>query len=402
MLSQRIQVLQPSPTLAITAKAKAMQEKGINIIGFGAGEPDFDTPETIKNAAKKALDSGFTKYTPTAGIPKLKEAIAAKLKRDNGLDYSAGEILVSCGAKHSLFNAVMALCDPGDEVIIPAPYWVSYIEMVNLTGGKAIILPTSQQTQFKITPQQLEKAITPKTKLFIFNSPSNPTGMIYSKKEMEALAQILADKNIVTLSDEIYEKLIYGEETHCSWASLNEKIKAKTLVINGVSKSYSMTGWRIGYAAGPKTIIQAMSNLQDHSTSNPTSIAQYGAAEALNGNETELQKMKIEFKKRRDYMVQRVNGIAGLSLTEPQGAFYAFVNVQRLLSEKFNGQPIATSMQLTEILLEHAQVAVVPGSAFGAENFIRLSYATSMENIQQGLDRIETFAKKILHQEAVK
>ena len=394
-ISRRISQISPSPTLSITAKAKKMQAEGINVIGFGAGEPDFDTPVNIKEAAKKAIDKGFTKYTPTAGTKELKDAVRAKFKKDNNLEYSPEEILVSCGAKHSIFNAVVALCGDGDEVILPSPYWVSYPEMVRVAGAKAVILNTTQETNFKITPGQLENAINLKTKLLILNSPSNPTGMVYSEKELRELSKIILKSGIYCLSDEIYEKVIY-DERHVSIASLDNEMKKKTIVVNGVSKAYSMTGWRIGYCAGPKEIIQAMSNLQDHSTSNPTSIAQAASVEALTGSQEDLEKMVSEFKKRRDFMVDRINAITGIHTIKPQGAFYCWINIVNLLSKGISGRKIANSMDLTDALLQSAHVAVVPGGVFGDDSYIRLSYATSMENIVEGLNRIEKFIAMLI------
>ncbi|OGS18473.1 MAG: aspartate aminotransferase [Elusimicrobia bacterium RIFOXYA2_FULL_40_6] len=396
VLAKRMSLISPSPTLAITAKANKMKAEGINIIGFGAGEPDFDTPENIKEAAKKAIDSGFTKYTPTSGTKELKAAIVNKFKKDNTLDYTPEQILVSCGAKHSIFNIVFALCDDGDEVIIPSPYWVSYPEMVRAAGGKPVFIKTTQANNFKITPEQLEKAITPKTKIFILNSPSNPTGMIYSETELRALAKIIVSKNIYCISDEIYEKLVYGNEKHVSIASFDENIKKLTLVVNGVSKSYSMTGWRIGYCAGPKEIIQAMSNLQDHSTSNPASISQAASVEALTGPSDSFKVMFAAFEKRRTAMVDRLNSIKGIKCLKPQGAFYVFPDISEILKKNFNGKIIGNSLALTELLLENAKVAVIPGSVFGEDNAIRLSYATSDKNISEGLDRIEKFVNSLI------
>lgn len=394
-ISKKIASISPSPTLAITAKAKKMQAEGINIIGFGAGEPDFDTPFNIKQAAKKAIDNGHTKYTPTSGIKELKEAIRKKLKNDNNLDYLSEEILVSCGAKHSIFNVILTLCNEGDEVVIPSPYWVSYPEMVKTTGAKSVFIKTSSETDFKITPQQLFEAITPKTKLLILNSPSNPTGMVYTKKELLNLSKILTEKNIFCISDEIYEKIIYDGLKHISIASLENAIKKSTIVINGLSKAYSMTGWRLGYAVGPKEIIRVMSNLQDHSTSNPTSISQFAGLEALNGPQEDLHRMVAEFKKRRDYMVEKINSMKGLSVTKPQGAFYCFVNISQIIGKVFQSKKIDNSLELTELLLTKANIAVVPGCVFGDDNFIRLSYATSMENIAEGLNRLQNFMQKI-------
>jgi len=394
LLSDKVRHISPSPTLNITAKANKMRAEGINVIGFGAGEPDFDTPINIKEVAKKAIDKGFTKYTPTAGTQELKEAICAKFKKDNNLEYVPEEILVSCGAKHSIFNIVVALCQEGDEVIIPSPYWVSYPEMVKVAGAKAVILNTNQKTNFKITPEQLERAVNSRTKLLILNSPSNPTGMVYSKTELEKLSKVIIRSGIYCLSDEIYEKVIY-DEPHVSIASLDSEMKKKTIVVNGVSKAYSMTGWRIGYCAGPKEIIQAMSNLQDHSTSNPTSISQAASVEALTGDQSDSAKMVGEFKKRRDFIVDRVNSIRGLHALKPQGAFYCWINISGILNKSINGKKISNSLELTDVLLQTAHVAVVPGGVFGDDNYIRLSYATSMENIVEGLNRIENFIHEI-------
>lgn len=394
-VSKRLSLVGSSPTLAITAKAKKMKQEGIDIIGFGAGEPDFDTPLHIKEAAKKALDEGFTKYTPASGIKELKEAICRKFKEDNNLDFSPEEILISCGAKHSIFNAILALCDEGDEVILPSPYWVSYPEMIKVVGAKAVILQTTPKENFKITPQKLEEAITEKTKLLILNTPSNPTGMVYTKDELLSISNILVKRGIWCISDEIYEKIIYDGKEHISIASLGPEIKKLTIVINGVSKSYSMTGWRIGYAAGPKEVIKAMSNLQSHSTSNPASVSQRGALAALEGPQESLNYMVSEFCKRRDYIVKRLNSIENISCLKPAGAFYVFPDVSRIIGERFGKERIEDSFSLAEILLTRARVAVVPGSAFGAEGYLRLSYATSMENISEGLERIEEFIEKL-------
>ncbi len=394
-ISKRVSVISPSVTLAITAKAKKMRGEGIDVIGFGAGEPDFDTPVHIKEAAKKALDEGFTKYTPVSGMEELKEAICRKFNHDNNLDYSPQEIIVSCGAKHSIFNAIFVLCNEGDEVILPSPYWVSYPEMIKVAGARPVVVETTQKNNFKVTPQQLQEAITPKTKLFILNSPSNPTGMVYTKEELELIGNILIKRGIFCISDEVYEKIIYDGEEHISIASLGAAIKKLTFVINGVSKSYSMTGWRIGYAAGPEEIIQAMSNLQSHSTSNPTSISQKAALAALEGDEEFSSEMVAEFLKRRDYIVERLNSINGISCLKPQGAFYIFPDVSQIIGKTFKGQLVKDSVSLSEILLAEANVAVVSGSAFGADNYLRLSYAISMENISKGLDRIAEFVKEL-------
>ena len=394
-ISKKVSLISPSVTLAITAKAKQMKADGIDVVGFGAGEPDFDTPEHIKEAAKKAMDEGFTKYTPASGTKELKEAICRKFKNDNNLDYSPDEVIVSCGAKHSIFNAILAICNEGDEVILPSPYWVSYPEMIKVAGAKQVIIKTTQENNFKITPQQLQEAITPKTKVLILNSPSNPTGMVYSKEELVAISEILVEKDVFCISDEIYEKIIYDGQEHISIASLGQDIKKLTIVVNGVSKSYSMTGWRIGYAVGPKEIIKAMSNLQSHSTSNPTSISQKAALAALEGSQEPLHNMVVEFIKRRDYIVEGLNSIEGVSCLKPQGAFYVFPDVSKIIGKTLKEQIIKNSVLLTEILLEKANVAAVPGSAFGADDNLRLSYATSMENIVKGLDRLEALIAKL-------
>jgi aspartate aminotransferase len=393
-ISKRISQINPSPTLSITAKAKKMKAEGINVIGFGAGEPDFDTPVNIKEAAKKAIDNGFTKYTPTSGTKELKEAICAKFKKDNNLDYAPKEILVSCGAKHSIFNIIVTMCNEGDEIIILSPYWVSYPEMVKVSGAQANLLKTTAESGFKINPAQLEKAINSNTKLIILNSPSNPTGMVYSEDELEQLGRIITRSGIYCISDEIYEKVIYDRK-HVSIASLGKGIKEKTIVVNGVSKAYSMTGWRIGYIAGPGEIIQAISNLQDHSTSNPTSIAQAASLEALTGSQDDVEKMVREFKIRRDFMVDRINAIDGISTIMPQGAFYCWLNISGILEKSINGKKIMNSMDLTDALLTDVHVAVVPGGVFGDDHYLRLSYATSMDNIKEGLNRIERFINKL-------
>jgi aspartate aminotransferase len=385
-LSKRALAINPSMTLSITAKAKEMKKQGLDVVSFGAGEPDFDTMSHIKEAAKKAIDEGFTKYTASSGIIELKEAICAKFRRDNWLDYEPKNIIVSTGAKQSLFNMVMVLVDPGDEVIIPIPYWVSYEEMVKIAEGKCVFLKTNN---FKINPQDLEKAITPKTKMLILSSPSNPTGVVYDEKELKQIASICLKHNIYILSDEIYEKLIYGKK-HISIASVNEKIKKFVIVINGVSKSYAMTGWRIGYAAAEEEIVKAATRLQDHTTSNPTSISQKAALAAINGPEDHMAKMVYEYKKRRDFMVDRLNRIEGITASRPDGAFYVFANVSKFYNDEIKG-----SMDFCKKLLEDAYVAVVPGIAFGDDRFIRLSFATGMDHIKRGLDRMEKFCEKM-------
>jgi aspartate aminotransferase len=394
-LSKRAKLISPFPTLSLTAKAKAMRAQGINVIGFGAGEPDFDTPNHIKEEAVRAISEGFTKYTPTSGIPELKEAICKKFKEDNGLDYEPSQIVVSAGAKHSIYNIMQVLCEEEDEVIVPAPYWVSYTEQVNITGATPVIINTSEDTGFKITPKMLSDHITDRTALLVLNSPSNPTGAVYSRAELEAIAKVVVERGIWVLSDEIYEKIIYDDAQHVSIASFGLEIKARTLVVNGVSKAYAMTGWRIGYAAGNKEVMAAISNLQDHSTSNPTSIAQRAALAALVGSQESVRHMVHEFQKRRDYMVHRVNQIPGLSCFMPKGAFYAFVNASGLIGKAYRGKAINSSMDLTELFLTEAKVAVVPGGPFGADNYLRLSYAASMDHIVTGLDRMHEVIKQI-------
>ena len=388
-LSKKTYSVKPSPTLAIDAKAKSLKASGVDVISFGVGEPDFDTPENIKEAAIKAIRSGFTKYTPVGGTDELKTAIIEKLKKDNGLIYEKNEIIVSCGAKHCLYNIAEALYDVGDEVILPAPYWVSYPDQIVLNGAVPVTVKTEEGNSFKIKPEILEAHLSKKTKALILNSPSNPTGLAYDRKSLEAIAEIAVKHDFYIISDEIYEKLIYDGFEHVSIASLSDEIKQRTLVVNGISKSYAMTGWRIGFAAGPKDIINAMTNIQSQSTSNPTSISQKAAVEALTGTQDFILKMVSEFDKRRKYMVERLNMIKGVSCIKPVGAFYAFPNVSSYYGRSFKGNSIKSSMDLSAYLLDEAKVAVVPGAAFGDDRYIRLSYATSMENIQKGLDRIE-------------
>ena len=389
-LSKKTYSVKPSPTLAIDAKAKSLKASGVDVISFGVGEPDFDTPENIKEAAIKAIRSGFTKYTPVGGTDELKTAIIEKLKKDNGLIYEKNEIIVSCGAKHCLYNIAEALYDAGDEVILPAPYWVSYPDQIVLNGAAPVIVKTDEGNAFKITPEILEANLSKKTKALILNSPSNPTGLAYDRKSLEAIAEIAVKHDFYIISDEIYEKLIYDGFEHVSIASLGDEIKQRTIVVNGISKSYAMTGWRIGFAAGPKDIINAMTNIQSQSTSNPASISQKAAVEALTGTQNFIPKMVSEFDKRRKYMIEKLNNMKGVSCIKPVGAFYAFPNVSSYYGRSFKGNLIKSSMDLSAYLLDEAKVAVVPGAAFGDDRYIRLSYATSMENIQKGLDRIES------------
>jgi aspartate aminotransferase len=388
-IAQRAKAIKPSPTLAMAAKAKAMKAQGIDVVDFGVGEPDFDTPDNVKQAGIRAIQSGFTKYTPAGGTDELKDAVVDKLKKDNGLTYERSQILISCGAKHSLYNIAEALFDPGDEVIIPSPYWVSYPDQVILNDATPVIVETTEQEGFRLSAAKLEKAITKKTKAMVLNSPSNPTGLAYDRKTLEEIAAVAVKHRIYVISDEIYEKLVYDGFTHTSIASLNPEIKELTIVVNGVSKSHAMTGWRIGFAAGPKDVITAMANIQSQSTSNPTSISQKAALEALRGRQDFLPVMNAEFDKRRKYMVERLNKMQGVSCMLPVGAFYAFPNVSKLYGKSAGGKTVRNSGDLAAYLLEAAKVALVSGDSFGADDYIRLSYATSMEIIKKGMDRIE-------------
>jgi aspartate aminotransferase len=381
--------VKPSPTLAMDAKAKALKAQGIDIVNFGVGEPDYDTPDHIKEAAIKAARDGFTKYTPVGGIDELKDAIIQKLKTDNNIQYASEEILVSCGAKHSLYNIAQALYNPGDEVLIPSPYWVSYPDQAILNDAIPVYVETYEKDSFIVNPHALKAKITNKTRALILNSPSNPTGLTYDKKSLEAIADLALKNNFYIISDEIYEKLLYDGIEHISIASLNNYIKDKVLVVNGLSKSHAMTGWRIGYAAGPKDIIKAMTNIQSQSTSNPTSIAQKAAVTALTGNQDFIAIMRQEFDRRRTFLVEGLNSIEGISCIKPNGAFYAFPNVSKLYGRRTpSGQTINSSMDFALYLLEHANVALVHGGAFGSDAHIRISYATSMDNIKKGLERI--------------
>jgi aspartate aminotransferase len=385
-ISTRAASLSPSLTLVIDSKAKQMKAEGQDVVGFGAGEPDFDTPRHIKDAAIKALNEGFTKYTPASGIPELRQAIADKFKRENGLNYKASQIIVSCGGKHSCYNVILATCQEGDEVIIPAPYWLSYPEMVKLASANPVIVETSDKTEFKVTPDQLRAAITPRTRLFILNSPSNPTGSVYTPEEIKALGDICVEKGVLIMSDEIYEHLLYDGATHKSVASFSQAHYEHTIIVHGFAKAWSMTGWRLGFLAAPEPIAKAIDAVQSHSTSNPTSFAQRGGVAALAGPQDHLKGWVAEFNKRRTYAWKKLNSIPGISCVNAKGAFYLFPNIA------------GTGMKSSEFcakLLEAEKVAAVPGIAFGADNCIRLSYATSMANIEKGLDRIERFAKTL-------
>ncbi len=395
MISERAKKVKPSPTLAVDSKAKEMKAKGLDVVNFGVGEPDFDTPEHIKEAAIKAIKDGFTKYTPVGGIDELKEAIIEKLEKENGLKYKKENILVSCGAKHSLYNIAQALFGPGDEVIIPAPYWVSYPDQVLLNDAIPVIVDTYEENDFMLSPEALKEKITPRTKAIIINSPSNPTGFIYDEKTLREIAEIAIKNNFYIISDEIYEKLIYDNNKHISIASFSEEIKERTIVVNGLSKSHAMTGWRIGYAAGPVEVIKAMTNIQSQSTSNPTSIAQKAAVAALKGPQECVEIMRKEFDRRRTYLIAELNKIPEISCKMPKGAFYAFPNVNKIITKKAGSYELNSSMDLSIYLLEKAQVALVPGSAFGAEGYIRISYATSIENLNKGIERIKKALEEI-------
>jgi len=381
--------LEESATLAITARAKALKAEGRDIIGLGAGEPDFDTPDNIKRAAVEAIQKGRTKYTPVGGLPELKDAVIEKFRRDNALEYTRDEIIVSCGGKHSLYNLFQAVIDPGDEVIVPSPYWVSYPPMVSLAGGVPVIVATDEAAGFKMTPSDLSSAVTGRTRAVVINSPSNPTGAAYTAGELAALAEAALEKDLLVVSDEIYEKLTYDGFCSTSIASVSEEMRKKTVIVNGVSKTYSMTGWRIGYAAARADIVKAMTNIQSQSTSNPSSISQWAAVEALTGPQETVEKMVGEFEKRREVIVEGLNSMEGVSCFRPQGAFYVFANFSGVFGRGFRGRAVRGSVDLAKYLLDEAGVAVVPGEPFGDDSCLRLSYATSMENIIEGLKRIK-------------
>jgi len=385
-LAARVGEVSPSITLAIAAKAKAMKAEGIDVCSLSTGEPDFDTPEHIKAAAKQALDAGKTKYGPVAGEPQLKAAIARKLRDDNNLNYQPENIIVTNGGKHSLYNLMMALIEPGEEVIIPAPYWLSYPEMVKLASGKPVIVRTDASTGYKITPEQLSGAITPKTKLFVLNSPSNPTGMVYTPAEIKALAEVIVDRDILVVADEIYEKIIYDDAQHVSIGSLGKEIFDRTLISSGFAKAYSMTGWRVGYLAGPSELIKATSTIQGHSTSNVCTFAQYGAIAALEGSQESVETMRLAFADRREVIFELLDAIPGISCIKPDGAFYMFVNISK------TGM---NSLEFCDAFLEQQQVAVIPGIAFGADDHIRLSYATDLGTIKKAVERLDKFVRSI-------
>jgi aspartate aminotransferase len=385
-ISERAAQLTPSLTLSIDSKAKAMKAEGIDVCGFGAGEPDFDTPEHIKAAAIEALQAGFTKYTPSAGIPELRAAIAEKFAADNGLTYRPGQVIVSNGAKHSCYNAILATCQPGDEVIIPAPYWVSYPDMVRLAGAEPVIVPTMERNNWKMRPEDFENAMTPRTKMLIMNTPCNPTGSVYTREELEAIVEVASGEDIYILSDEIYEKLVYDDAKHVSIASLSQEAYDLTITVNGFSKSYAMTGWRLGYLAAPEAVAKAVDSIQSHTTANPSSFSQRGALAALKGDQQAVSDMRDEFDMRRNYMIDRLSKIPNVTAVKPQGAFYVLLNISQLG---------LTSQNFADRLLSKANVAVVPGAAFGDDRTIRLSYATSIYIIKKGLDRLQDFCRTL-------
>ena len=396
-LSSIASAVKASTTLAIDAKAKQMKADGLDVVGFGTGEPDFDTPENIKEAGIRAIQEGKTKYTPAAGIIPLRKAIAASLKRDLDLDYDYTQIVVASGAKHNVFAALSVLVEPGagDEVILPAPYWVSYDEMIRMVGGVSVIINAPESQNFKLTPEQLEKAITPKTKALILNTPSNPPGMLYNREELIALTDICVKHDLYIISDEIYFKLLYDGRTFTSVASLGDAVKERTILINGVSKSYAMTGWRIGYAAAPAPIAKVMSNFLSHSTGAPSTISQWAAVEAYDGPQDTVESMRVVFEERRNYIVQRMNEIPGVSCINPEGAFYVMMNIEQLKGKTIAGVKIEDSDDFAMAFLEKELVAVVPCSGFGNPDFVRWTYATSMENIKEGLNRLEHFLSQI-------
>ena len=394
-LSKKAGNISPSITLAITAKANELKAQGVDVVSFGAGEPDFNTPENIMNEAIKAMKDGKTKYTPAGGILDLKKTICNKFKNDNDLDYVPEQIIISTGAKQCLANTFMAVLNPGDEVLIPVPYWVSYPELVKLADGVPVFVETSKENNYKYTVEDLEKAVSNKTKAVLLNSPNNPTGTIYHKDELVKIAEFAKKHDLLIISDEIYEKLIYDGEKHISISSLSKDAYERTIVINGVSKTYAMTGWRLGYAAASKEIIKLMTSLQSHMTSNTNTITQYAAIEALNGPVEELNKMVKEFEKRRNFMIDRLNEIEGVSIIRPSGAFYIMVNVESYFNTSFKGEKIENSLDFAKVLLDEEKVAVIPGAGFGLDQYIRLSYATSMDVIEKGIDRIAEFLKKI-------
>lgn len=395
-LSNKAMKINPSITLEITAKAKELKESGVDVVSFGAGEPDFNTPENIIEAAIKAMKDGKTKYTPTSGILDLRKSICDKFKKDNELNYDTDQIVVSTGAKQSLANTFLAILNEGDEVIIPTPYWVSYPELVKLAGGVPVFINTNKENDYKYSAKELRNLITSKTKAILVNSPNNPTGSIYTREELTEIAELAKEYDLIIISDEIYEKLIYDNEKHISIASISKDSYERTIVINGLSKAYAMTGWRIGYSASSKEIAKLMSSVQSHVTSNINSVSQYAAIEALNGPQDSIKIMIKEFEKRRNYMIGRINKIQGLSIIRPKGAFYIMVCIENYFGKEINGEIINSSLYFSKSLLNEENVAVIPGSAFGLDNYIRLSYATSMEIIEEGLNRLEKYLRKLV------
>lgn len=395
-VAERVSGISPSLTLAITAKAKAMKQCGEPVISFGVGEPDFNTPPFIIDAAKEAMDAGYTKYTPSSGLPTLRQEICEKFRRENGLEYEPHQIIVSNGAKHSLFNACFATVEPGDEVIIPAPYWLTYPEVVRVCGGVPVIVHTRKENDFKITPEELKGAITPKTKMFIFNSPSNPTGSVYTKEETYALAAVCEEAGIYVLADEIYEKLVYDGMRSYSIAAYSDKMKNLTITVNGVSKTYAMTGWRIGYLAAPEDVAKAIDSFQSHATSNPNSIAQYATLAAMRAEPESVAEMVAAFTERREKMLKRLDTIGGISYVKPHGAFYVMLIVDGAYGKKCDGKEIKGSIDFAAALLEKEKVAVVPGISFGADDCVRISYSLSMKDMLEGLDRIERFLSSLV------
>ena len=394
-LAERVNRIKPSPTFAAAAKAAAMRAKGIEVISFAQGEPDFDTPENIKEAAYKALREGVTKYTPASGFPDLKDAIIQKFKRDNGLTYDRSQVFASAGAKLIIYNLAQALFQAGDEVIVPAPYWVSYTDIVLLMDATPVVVQTSEDKGFKMTVDQLKAAVTPRSKAILINSPCNPTGVTYTAQELKALVDVVLPRKVLIIADDIYEKFLYDGAVFTSIASLGKEVQDQTVVINGVSKTYSMTGWRIGYAAGPADLMAAMDKVQTQNVSNPVSFCQKAAVEALAGPQESVQKMVTEFDRRRKYIVQRLNAMPGVKCAMPKGAFYVFPNITGLFGKKWGDKVISNSGDVTDLILEEAKVAVVAGSGFGNDNHIRFSYATSMANIEKGMDRIQEALKKL-------
>ena len=392
-LAQTACAVHASSTMAMDALAKQMKANGVDVIGFGAGEPDFNTPDHIKAAADRAIADNVTRYTPASGTMDLKQAVCKRMQEDCGVDYTPSQVVVTSGAKHCVYLTLRALIDPGDEVILPAPFWVSYLELIKMVGGKPVTVTTGERAEFKMTAEQLTAAITPKTKALILNNPNNPTGMVYSREELEAIAEVCMEKDIYVISDEVYYGLLYDGVRFASMAALGEKIKEHTVLVNGVSKSYAMTGWRIGYLLSNEKISKVISNFVSHSTGSPCSVSQAAAIAALTGPQSCVEEMRKAFEERRNYIVERINQIDGVSCIKPEGAFYVMMNIERLIGKTIQGELIRTSDDFCTAFLKHGLVATVPGSAFGAPNFVRWAYAASMEDIKKGLDRLDAFLK---------